>query len=321
VSQDTAVTDDFTVSGEEHVDPPVPTSAAGQTEESDIASVDAGDGAGDDEESAASEAGRTLAQTKNRREQKKLSIQTEIDHLQRQKGDHQREIQQLEARKAQIQRELESAQPAKKSEPAGKPRMKDYEAKVGTEYEDYASAIEAWGEASAEWREKERDAKQRQTSDEQQWRETAAVAQKRIDAFKAEHPDYDEVLQGVELPNGPTTFAIMRHLQHSELGPALAYEMGTQKDELDRIAGLSPELAIAALGKLEGKIEARLESAKSGPVQTTIKKPQPPIKPVGSSAVASDAEDTDDLSPQAVDRYIARQNAKERDARVASRRR
>lgn len=274
----------------------------------------------EDTDTAASEAGKTLAAKRKSYKQVILEKTVNEKAAQRERDD-------AKAEAARLKAEL-AAKPAAEDKAPAAPqfltRPKPSTDEIGGKYADW----EAYNDDLIEWRIDERDAKKARETDaaqrESNERQIVAKVQERIAAFKAEHEDYDSVVAAALIPDGsPSYMAIMNHLRYSELGPQLAYELGKNQTELTRIAGLAPGFAVAALGRLEGTIDTRDAAAKSGTAHpVAVTKAKPPIKPVGSSPVTSDeSDDLDDLSPGAVDKHIARENAKDREFRLAGRRR
>jgi hypothetical protein len=146
-----------------------------------------------------------------------------------------------------------------------------------------------------------------------------SAVQARIADFKSQHDDYESLVQSVQVPNdAPSHNALFAHLQFSEMGPQLAYYLAQHEDELQRIYSLPPGFAVAALGKLEGKLESQ-SVTKSKPAPSTAQAPtlvvsnaKPPIKPLGSSPVVAD--DAPDDMPFGAE-YVRQMNARDRQAR------
>ena len=76
-------------------------------------------------------------------------------------------------------------------------------------------------------------------------------------------------------------------IQASEIGPELAYYLGSNPKEAERIARLSPYLQAKEIGKIEVKL------ADNPPVKKTTSAP-PPIKPVTAKTVGAPVRDTTD---------------------------
>jgi hypothetical protein len=76
--------------------------------------------------------------------------------------------------------------------------------------------------------------------------------------------------------------ALEESILHSEVGPAVVYELAKNKKELDRINSLPPLAAAREFGKLEAKLLAKSESPKEE-IKKQTKAPKP-IEPVGGKS-------------------------------------
>jgi hypothetical protein len=99
----------------------------------------------------------------------------------------------------------------------------------------------------------------------------------RVERFKEAAPDYDAVAYSV-----PISDTVGRVLAESETGPQVAYWLGKNPAEAQRISGLPPAAQLVAIGR----IEARLEAAKSAPKPTVSKAPEP-LTPLRGRATPS----------------------------------
>jgi hypothetical protein len=104
---------------------------------------------------------------------------------------------------------------------------------------------------------------------------------------RAQHADFDAVV-GQDLPVSP----VMEHvILTSEVGPEISYYLGQHPDECAALAAISGPDAIRAMGKLEARVEATLESAGTSPAPTpsrpSTSKAPPPITPVRAASTAS----------------------------------
>ncbi len=82
--------------------------------------------------------------------------------------------------------------------------------------------------------------------------EAVASFAQRQEAFKKSAPDYEEVIGDCDLELHNVG---MQYLVESESGPALAYHLAKNPDEITRLKKLSPTRVLAELGKLEAKLE------------------------------------------------------------------
>lgn len=258
----------------------VPNPAAPQAPKEDAAEPKAAA-----EPDPASDAGKELAKKRN-------SLQARIDQEVAKTKAVEARLAAAEARLAE--REAAKAEP--KADPAPATgyytRPEPSVDEIGTTYatyEEYTKDLAKW--AYQEERAKERIEDQR-TQAQLTQRDVLTKAQARIDAFKAAHADYDEVVAGAIMPHGAVAGpAIIEYLNHSEMGPQLAYALGKDPTELARIALLPPGFAIAALGKLEGKLEAPATE----PAAAVSHAPAPP-KPVGGRGSGKAAQDPSEIN-------------------------
>jgi len=98
---------------------------------------------------------------------------------------------------------------------------------------------------------------------------------------------YDDFQQVAYNPNLPITNVMAETIQSSDVGPELAYYLGSNPKEADRISRMSP----LSQAKEIGKIEAKLVSAP--PVRKTTSAPAP-ISPVTARSSGAPAYDTTD---------------------------
>lgn len=92
-------------------------------------------------------------------------------------------------------------------------------------------------------------------------------------------PDYDSVVTDPSLTITPLMAEVIRE---SEVGPEVAYHLGTNRSEAKRIAALPPHRQAAELGRLEVKLT--LEAAKPTPAPPRPIPPSPPQTVAGLSA-------------------------------------
>lgn len=129
---------------------------------------------------------------------------------------------------------------------------------------------------------------------EQQEHETK---QRRVNEFRAREakfaetvPDYRDVAHGAV----SITTEMAEVIAESEDGPALAYYLGKNPQIADHIAQLSPYSAARELGRIEAKLAAEREKAKTAtPVVSQAPEPPPKIEAT-EPAVTKDPEDMTD---------------------------
>lgn len=135
----------------------------------------------------------------------------------------------------------------------------------------------------------------KQATDERN-RKTVEAWSKRRDTFAETHPDYADVAESDDLKiSVPMAAAIME----DEDGPGIAYYLGQNPDEAERISQLSPNRAIAELGRIAARLNAK-------PVVST--KPAP-IKPLNTGTSPATRKSADEES---MEEYAARRNTEMR---------
>ncbi len=98
---------------------------------------------------------------------------------------------------------------------------------------------------------------------------------------------YDDFEQVAYNPNLTITNVMAETIQHSEIGPDLAYYLGSNPKDAERISRLSPFLQAKEIGKIEAKL------ADNPPVKKTTSAPAP-ISPVTARASGAPSHDTTD---------------------------
>jgi len=122
-------------------------------------------------------------------------------------------------------------------------------------------------------------------------REQARMQSEIIEAYhdreeeaRTKYDDFEQVAYNSKLP---ITDAMAQTIQASEVGPDMAYYLGSNPKEAERISRLSPLQQAKELGKIEAKL------ADSPVVKKTSSAPAP-IAPVTARSTGSPATDTTD---------------------------
>lgn len=146
---------------------------------------------------------------------------------------------------------------------------------------DQFESPEAYAEALAYQKAEELIAK-REAAKQQ-----SAVLESYHDLEEEARNKYDDFEQVAYNPKLPVTNVMAETIQSSEIGPELAYYLGSNPKEAERISRMSP------LGQAKeiGKIEAKLVSAP--PVKKTTSAPAP-ISPVTARSAGATTLDTTD---------------------------
>ena len=106
----------------------------------------------------------------------------------------------------------------------------------------------------------------------------------REEEARAKYDDFEQVAYNPKLP---ITDAMAQTIQASEVGPDMAYYLGSNPKEADRISRLSPLQQAKELGKIEAKL------SDNPPVKKTSNAPAP-IAPITARSSGSPALDTTD---------------------------
>jgi len=112
-----------------------------------------------------------------------------------------------------------------------------------------------------------------------------------LDAYSEREEDarnkYDDFEQVAYNPSLPITTVMAQTIQASEIGPEVAYYLGVNPKEAERISKLAPFLQAKEIGKVEAKLAA------NPPVKKSTNAPNP-ISPVTAKTNGSPAYDTTD---------------------------
>jgi len=126
-------------------------------------------------------------------------------------------------------------------------------------------------------------------------REQARVQSEIIESYHDKEEDarnkYDDFEQVAYNPKLPITDAMAQTIQSSDVGPDMAYYLGSNPKEADRISRLSPLQQAKELGKIEAKLA-------DNPVVKKTSSAPAPIAPITARSSGSSATDTTD--PRAI---------------------
>jgi hypothetical protein len=140
--------------------------------------------------------------------------------------------------------------------------------------EDY---VEALADQRAEQKIAEREQRKQQA-------EMLETYHDKEEMVRAKYDDFEQVAYN---PNLPITTVMAQSIQASDNGPEVAYHLGANPKEAERISRLSPILQAKEIGKIEAQLTA------NPPVRKTSNAPAP-ISPVSARTTSSPAYDTTD---------------------------
>jgi len=118
-------------------------------------------------------------------------------------------------------------------------------------------------------------------------KQQSAVLESYQEREEAARDKYDDFQQVAYNPQLPITNVMAETIQSSDIGPELAYYLGSNPKEADRISRMTPLSQAKEIGKIEAKL------ASDPPVKRTTSAPAP-ISPVTARASGSPAHDTTD---------------------------
>lgn len=146
---------------------------------------------------------------------------------------------------------------------------------------DEFPSVEAYAEALAA--KKAQELLQQQELQRQQ-AELLDAYHEREEEARTKYEDFEQVAYN---PRLPITTAMAEAIQASDIGPDVAYFLGSNPKEADRISKLTPIQQAREIGKIEAKI------ASDPPTRKTTAAP-PPIAPVSARSTGAPAYDTTD---------------------------
>jgi hypothetical protein len=191
---------------------------------------------------------------------------------------------------AQAQQQATQSQEAK---PPVKPKAADF---TGADaWEKYEEARDKWVEDISDF--KAKDAVKQYRNETQQRSEQEKVvngfASQCVEAKKT-HSDFEEVAFSEDTP---MSNAMRDAIVTSEYGALIAYELGKNPDEAERIAKLNPVVAIREIGKIESRIAGTKpadEKEADEPPSATTRAPRPPSPVRRTTSVNQEPDDKDD---------------------------
>lgn len=171
-----------------------------------------------------------------------------------------------EAAEAELERlrQAQSPQPQAWTPAQGKPDPKQF-----SSYEDYVEAL-------SDWKLEQRLTGLRESSDramrEQEAVKHAQTIQAKLTPAAQKYADFADVALDETLPIAPPTAAF---IGESELGGDIAYYLGKNRDEAEKIAAMSPAAQYRELVKIEQKLTAPPKPTKApAPIEPTVGKTQ-----------------------------------------------
>ena len=221
---------------------------------------------------------------------KAKGVQKRIDELVRRENDERRRAEAAEARLDRALAALEKGVSKDAKQTIDEKDPEPQKPVKGDNPEAYDQALEEYIGARSSWTARREVAASLAEAEKKRVDEDFALQVKhtqesyraRVEKAKEKYADYTEV---AESPDVQVSIAMASAIAHSEDGPEVAYFLGKNPTEAERISKLRPELQLLELGKISAKLSTP-ETPK--PVS---KAPQPgkPIK--ASSEVTKSPEE------------------------------
>jgi hypothetical protein len=215
-------------------------------------------------------------------------LQTEIDQLQSRLRQRRELRQELESLAAQQQAKPEPAKAAAATD--GEPMLDSFLDEAEQKGETFAQAIQAHARAHSKWAIERHESEKVVAEQQRKATEKSAVFEQRVDAFAAEHPDYDEVLAaGKSVRFGDRAYAVLQEfVLESDKPGDLLYHLGKNVPRLQTLASLSPIALIRELAKIELGLGSNGADPLAAPKKTPAPPPPPPAALNGRNTPAAD---------------------------------
>ena len=131
-------------------------------------------------------------------------------------------------------------------------------------------------------------------------RQQADILEQYHDREEKARDKYTDFEQVAYNPNLPITTVMAQTIQASDVGPDVAYYLGANPKEADRISRLAPFMQAKEIGRIEAKL------ADAPPVKRTTSAPAPiaPVTPRGGSAPVIDTTDSRSIKSMSTSEWI-----------------
>lgn len=190
-------------------------------------------------------------------DKKSKGVQKRIDELTANWRNEQREKEWLRQQYEMLQQQVQQPtpqQPQAKA-PEGRPTIDQFD-----DVNDYVEAVTDWKLRQAET---DREARTRQEREQREQQELLSKVQKSTDKARQKYPDFDDVvLNNREIPISPFTAAALADM---EGGMDVAYHLGKNPAEAQRIASLPQNRQLIEIGKIEAALAANTRKTTAAP--------------------------------------------------------
>jgi len=165
------------------------------------------------------------------------------------------------------------------------------------EYKDAFEYAEALADWSAEQALVKREQEVKRKEFEAQKQKVIQTWQEKLEATKAELPDYEDMVASSDVKVNDT---VRDAILESDVGPRILYELASDDEIAEKLSTMSTASALKLIGKLEAKFEKTEEPVKAEKKTVAAKSKAPePIRPLRSTGgVAEVSLDGNDMSYQ-----------------------
>ena len=213
---------------------------------------------------------------KEQKPKKKGGFQKRIERFQRNVLEKENEIAYLKAQLAK-QAQPEQVQRTDKAQPETKPKIEDFESMA-----DFIEATADWKVAQ---KLKEVETKDQQKSAQASFNDQLTKFQSELKEFSKTVDDYEDVKEEVADVN--LTLGMQHALLKAKHGPEVLYKLAKNRQELERINGLSPFDQAYEIAMVEAEIKHSKSKPKEVKTQPSAPKPVNPISAKSSAAKKS----------------------------------
>ncbi len=237
------------------------------------------------EEASHEEVVENHADTEPGEEQRKSGFEKRVHKLNQKISAAEQEANFWKAEALKNAQAQQAQRPAEPMAAPGKPTLEQ----CGGNWEVYTDAV-------AEWKVSQYAAQQKHV-------QTLNNYQNRVAEFAKTAPDFHEAL--ADVANTPVHNDIKEVIFESDAGPAIAYYLAQNPDEIAKLNAMDAKKRLLMLGKLEDKFDKKpltmAKSTKSAPA---------PVKPVSGAAPAAN-KSVYDMSKEELRKYLSDQNKAE----------
>jgi len=166
---------------------------------------------------------------------------------------------------------------------------------------DQFESVEAYAEALAT---QKAEQMVQQREDQKQQSQVLDVYHDLEEEARGKYNDFEQVAYN---PNLPITTVMAETIRSSDVGPDVAYYLGANPKEADRISKLAPYLQAKELGKIEVKV------TDNPPTKKTSSAPAPisPVTARGNSAKSYDTTDSRSIKDMSTSEWIEAERARQ----------